>query len=1083
MPPNLPIADRNRLVSTASYQLLLAKSPANWHLTALAEADFGFDYHVQVDGGDGIELSFFVQLKGTEAPRYVNSGSDLAFALKRTTLNYYVQSGHEVMLIVGVVSLDGRGKLIEAQSTIHWQWMSAEIERLRGSRHAVDLSDAHTSTVHLPTSQVLDTELDVLGYLRQLRDLQRATASLQQMVERNARLGFGGGAIGIQRLAEAIEAREDQFIAFLENKEPQAPKSPQVQEILSLLRVGSTEEAHELIEALHASQTISDPAAEATVLNLRARVALQLGQRDQALGFLAQAHALEGTEERLVSLAEVRFLAAVNASDRDDVQSVLQSLHGVGSPDGFTLLVRVHVWLGQLDQARSSLERLGAEDRIVPELVLLSGQGNYVAVSVKAAAALDKVGLPLTKRCAVELLAARAAWFLATEAVSSASNDDDELPLYGAVGTNLVWANETWRLALACIGSLRALGWPSNVELIASVLCACAGVLGRQREAMSLLKPAADRRSGFLELQHSIELIAVGCDDYGTALVANQRQQSSDALLTRRVLLLYSLGRLSDCVSVALTVSVAQPQLNRHLPMALALGSSAARRLAKADAANVLRARLEGLPGGDEYKHLAEFAELGSLGTSDGRPLQALRDGLARHPRSSALAANLFSNLDVRQEDQAREAVAVSRSLRPGALLSRREAIHLLQALMTLQRWGDAAELASRTLERIGPSDRLLAMAAVAHEMSGSTGKALGLLEQAMQSGTDRVSVVHNYLAISLRLGRTQAVRSAIDRLLELKQDRIERLELLRLSSLIHLQEERWTDAHAAAQQHGSLVDPSIEHEEGVYLTLYWVLSHRGPKPPSAEWQQFTQRAARFETAFPRSRVFWSVEVPASGGAGLDALANQFDPNRARRFAEARQLERQAQDGKLPFPFVLRPTHVLWYVGDAFELWDLAKRSAHEQLQYHLTAVRHKAEPASPNARRDVPMLDLSTLLVLDSLDLFDQLFSIFSAYRHPTHDGRLREPTRQRISRLRTGEGHRSVHSETHRSLGATHRSTSLRDDVAPSRDLAPRHGARLRGACREALVACLLRRRRSPIRHRANPPPGHNVLDHRSA
>ena len=103
--------------------------------------------------------------------------------------------------------------------------------------------------------------------------------------------------------------------------------------------------------------------------------------------------------------------------------------------------------------------------------------------------------------------------------------------------------------------------------------------------------------------------------------------------------------------------------------------------------------------------------------------------------------------------------------------------------------------MAADGLVRFKGNERLLASAAVAEEMMGHTGKAIQMLETVVEAGTSRIPNVHNFMGLAFRLGRTDSVRKAIDRLLELESGLKERLELLRLSALVYFKQSEHAKA------------------------------------------------------------------------------------------------------------------------------------------------------------------------------------------------------------------------------------------------------------------------------------------------
>lgn len=313
---------------------------------------------------------------------------------------------------------------------------------------------------------------------------------------------------------------------------------------------------------------------------------------------------------------------------------------------------------------------------------------------------------------------------------------------------------------------------------------------------------------------------------------------------------------------------------------------------------------------------------------------------------------------------------------------------HLVAAHSTLKNWTDAASEAIRALVRFKDDERLLSMGAVAQEMLGQTGAAWAMLDRALQVGTNRISVVHNYMGLALRLGRIEAVRAAIDRLLALVSDRSERLELLRLSALVYVQQGRPHEAMAAAKALGELVDQADEQEEGTYINLVMAVTVNASVIDEAFQRSYQKRVDAFCSAWPESRHFRRVSLPEDGLESADDLHNLLDRlvgDSRGRLLEFEQRERQARRGELPVPFVVRPGFVLHYIGDAFSLWHVAMRSRPEDQQFHLSLVSVVNLPKSPEASRDTPLLDLTALLVLDALHLFGRVFEVFRRIAVPS--------------------------------------------------------------------------------------------------
>ncbi len=987
MPIHFPSVDRKHLISNGSKDLFALQRPSTWEYeTRDGDSDFGFDMEIQVAPNGQVCHTFRVQLKGTESPTISRDGSTLSIELSRTTLNLYANTLEPVLLVVAVVELAENGKANTATSKVYWQWMTDELRRLRGSPLAIDESLQVKVTVHVPLSNVLHPDLDVVPYLQKRIDESRAVESLGDLMRNAVETTSGPLDDPIQWLLSKVASDPTRLnsLLSLDDGEESRPRegTPQflIAEIRSHLRSGKTSLAEALVHRLDRSQFESTPKLKASLLSLEGKIAMQRMRKVDALRLFEEAYQLHPVEPHLLAQEEVRFIEAVDREDRAAIVAIARVLAGVQTDDGLGLLVRVQVSIDEFDAAAETLARIGQPKRSVPALVLLSGQKKWVEVQVEAERALSQPDIPLQDSVGLNLIAARACWQQAME-TTSLSADDTEIPLPGVPGLNIRAAEATWEHSKACLQGLKELGWSVNIELLAPVAVVSASATGKQEQALPMLKEAAAERPEYLVLQENLELLAISLGNHDVALQANARQPQSHDVLVRRSCLLFQAKQYAECLAAVEEVESGLGSPCKQTPMALAMGFAAASKLARTDDANRLMAALQSKAVWGAFVFFAEFVRQSMETGTPNDPLAHLREGLREFPASHLLAANLYSNLRVDEAPEATEAIFLARLLRQGAAFTMEEWLHLIAAHVTLEHWQDAETEARLAVERFGETDRFMSMLAVAVEMQGKTGEAMELLERAVSLGQRRFTTLHNYLGLCLRLGRMAAAQETIEKLLAVESDRNGRLELLRLNALILAQQELNDRALAVAKEIGRFVNPNVEIEEGMYLNLHMAVTVNIESVSDAEQQSFWQRVDAFCETWPESTLFRRVNMPDQGLATIDDVHDMLDVVLGDSRGQLRtfqQRERQARSGDLPVPFVARPSFVLHYIGDCFTLWDVAKRSRSEDQQFHLTSIPLDGVQATERILRDIPLLDLPALMILRDLGLFEILFSIF---------------------------------------------------------------------------------------------------------
>jgi tetratricopeptide (TPR) repeat protein len=984
MVTNFPTVDRKRLISSASKALLSERHPAQWELTEQGGgSDFGFDYSVQVAPAGQVTYTFRAQLKGTESPSLSADGQTLSIGLKRTTLNMYATTQDEVMLLLAVVQLRGDGKLDSVNSRMYWCWLAPELERLRGSRYTIDESEQETFAVHVPVSRELTSELDVTHYLELRRQEALATETLESIAQK-AGVVPAGVEDPMQQLVKAVVAKPLMFFRDVDIDDGEELDDDglgsSIAQALSFVRAGQTSLAEDAVSQLDRALVDGKPVLKASLLSVEGKIAIQRRRRAEALALFEQAYALDPAEHHLLACAEVRFLEAVDDGDKPAIAAVAASLAGVRTDEGLSLLVRVQVATGDFAAAHAIIGRISETARAMPYLVVLSGERRWADVRAEASRALAAPKLKRQDAMGLRLVAARACW---SQALSTAttSPDKQEMPLTGAPGIDIEAAKAAWAFSKDCLLDLKKLGWQPNIEILAPIAMASAAAIAKHEEALPLVREAAAARPEYQALQENLELLAIGAGNTEAAMEANLRLPETQAVLVRRACLQFQAQQFSASLDTALRCLANPDPSVEQTPMAFAMGAAAATKLARSTDADRLIAGIRQDPSWAEFEYFARFAQHSLRGGSKA-PLTELREGLQKFPESRLLLANLFSNLSADSDDEAGEIAALARRLRVGGALSDKDWFHLALALLKLARWEDAERECRGCIDRFGETDRTVSLLAIAVEMQGRTGEAIGLLERALTLDANRAATLHNYLGLCLRLGRTEAAQLTIEKLLGLEGARARRLELLRLNALLLSQLGRSDDAYAVVRAVADLVDQDVELEEGMYLNLFMSVTLRMPRLPDAEHRAIEMRTEKFAATWPGSRLFKVMKMSDDGEISVAKLNSMLgkvlggDPQQ--RMREYMQREAQARSGQLPVPFVARPSFVFHYIGDVFTLWEYSKKSKPEDRQYHLVSAFADQVPVSRDVLRDVPLLDLSALLVLHDLGLFEVLFSLF---------------------------------------------------------------------------------------------------------
>ena len=346
------------------------------------------------------------------------------------------------------------------------------------------------------------------------------------------------------------------------------------------------------------------------------------------------------------------------------------------------------------------------------------------------------------------------------------------------------------------------------------------------------------------------------------------------------------------------------------------------------------------------------------------------------------IALLLFMSLDPTDEEQAAACIQMGNDVRESTTLPGDAAVHLGMALVTMRRWAELLTLCQEVGRQFEGITRLTAFEGMALDRLGRTDEARRLLDGLIRDGkTDRFAL-NTYVNIMARGGFIDEAIKTTERILELAVADAQKMECVRL--LFKLEQSANPASPRLvelAQRMGDLSDPTVEEEEGVFLMMMLTGTLLIKEPPKPELlNAFHARCDAFFQRFPHSRIIKSAEIQSEASADefLKSIHDAIGLDE-KQLAFHAKMENQLQAGSIPIPYAWRPRRVLRNVNDVVELWEITKRSSADDRKYHLQMMvaPWTARPAA-STRALIPLIDLTSLLVVSDLGIFDHLFSHF---------------------------------------------------------------------------------------------------------
>lgn len=984
---NLPQVDESQRIGRLAEKCFAANMPNDWASTNLGGTeDFGFDFQIQ-DLRDGFARNIFrAQLKGTMSPTVSAAGDFYSIQLSTRTVNYYRQTNEPVLLVLADLSVDPS---TPKNCPLFYAWIHEELRR-------VSLVGKDKVSLRIKVSNQLTNSSNLSSEVERMLKLGHVGAALDlSMEERRPDLDDDERATLIENIPANFSERGGGFFEVMTESPEESWPSPKpgtmpwhFKEADHHLKDGDAEGASAALSAAEKMLATAQPLERSDYWHLRGRLLQLKGEEESARDAYAESTmAPNSPPKHVVSWAESEIRLSYKEDDAlADPVDFSHVLARLTDTSHMTLGMRARVLAasGKIAEAMKCANSFEGVESLMAKAIIHCMQSEFPETLDVCEKGLQQSEAIKYGRQLFLMLRARARFSLALNLVSS--DYDTQLPPSGPAKTNVDLLAQVWNDVQAAVKEFQRVGWPSNVDYLADVWSSTTIMLGKQKETLPLIKSAGNARPHLINLQRALELVAVHCGDLKVALEANSRLPFDDLSASHHVTLLHELKRDEDCVNLFESLL---PKMNTGLSSfgeAAALASLSAHRIVNTSKRDEWLAILNNTEHLKPFAALAEyFAAVEDNSLASNAAAAKLWERYESLGNPLPIAQQLVGILDPSSPGEAEKCKQVAAKLTSASLLNLRLSLILARALATLREWQPLLDLCIDAKRRFSDSSRLAAFEALALEKLGHTSQALETLKTLIAEGVANPLAINTYINIVVRCGFGQEAVATVSSILSTATTKDQKLDCLRLLfNLVHMADPRDPRAFDFAIRYGSLCDQKDEIEEGMFLSMLLRAKLAMPPPQGKiDELQLNKRYECFFKTFPESNIIRKGEV-AEGADGEEIMAeikrvlghDMFDQE---RINHQMKLARELQRGEIPFPYAWRPQNILRNVGDTPLLWEIGKRSKHDERQYQLVMANFewKAVPIS-DMRQKIPLLDMTALLVTYDLGLFELLFQIF---------------------------------------------------------------------------------------------------------
>ena len=962
--------------------------PRSWIIKGLdGTDDYGLDFQIQLKVDQQILDIFRVQLKGTRSPTRSTGGEFISIGLSASTLRYYSRIVEPVLLVLCDLSVDPEKP---TACPLYYVWLRQELRRV--GVESIPLAQ-QTVTLRVPTLNVLQKPTDLLPEIRLANALAEVGHALDVRVsELRPDLGLAERVGLVEDVGRGISSRSSALIDALAAPAANAWPEPargtlawSLRSIAVLLRDGRADRCAAEVDRANALLSGAPVVERAEFFFLSGRVCAMRGDDAGASASYKKALEAHPLPKYLAAWGESELRARFEIDGEGDYADLIAAMVGT-DPLVLSMKARLLAASKRQDEALELLDTFEGQEKLAALAVVQTMSSKHTEA---CQACMDGLALPeVTDSCRqlFTLLKARARFSIAV-GYGTSVHFDQILPPSGLADVDLQQIKDVWPDIVAAIDVLDESGWATNAEFIADIWAATASMLGKQNEVVDQMLAVAHMRPHLENFQSAVETIAAQCGKFKEALEVNERVFDSDLKILRKTAYLHELGDHRGCVE---WFKEHVDKVDHHHQLfggAITAAAQSANILARTDLVGEWRAILEV----DEQLRphgavLDYFIAVEGHNADKEAALRVLDRAYEAHGcqgRSMHVAIALFEELDPTDQEQAARCIEVAARIRESARMPAGAAIHLGIAMLTLKKWEDLLELSRDATNQFGDNKRLKAFEGLALEQLDRTDEAREVLGRMLDCGVADSLALNTYVNIMVRWGFVDEAIRAAEQILQATRRDDKKMECIRLLfNLIQTSDPLSPRLFQLAQRMGELVDQNDEVQEGVYLAMFLTGTLHGTQAPTpAILAAFHARCETFFAKFPDSKILKRIEINtnASGSDLLRELSKLTGGSDEQR-AFQQKLENGLQSGEFAIPFAWRPKHVLPSIRDLFHLWEVAKRSKPDDRQFHLTMISAADwQPASQQKMRlSIPLLDLTSLLVVQDLGLLDKLFAYF---------------------------------------------------------------------------------------------------------
>lgn len=971
-----PKENASQEIGRLAARAIACKMPVSWiEKSQSGDSDFGIDYLMQLkDPEDNVRYSFYLQLKGTTVPNYIENGNFISYSFKTSTLSYYYSQ--EPLVMVAVVDLSKHSDEIY-KCPIYYLWLDEEWFDSNKEK----IASQENLTLNIPTNQQINNKLDVFAFYEKRFMERLAVQSLRKAIKTHSEDLSGS----ITKFSEYIEEKPVLIKVVEESGDEPWISNPSGQAV-TLLKECSDALAENLIKKAQGiilqldewPHQLSDH-ENAELLLQKSALCELLGEGAESLEIIrnAREYSLKPRYRLAFFDAKLKNGQMLNQEELDDVEKEVLK----GDFRAVFIKAKCMAISGYLKEAITLIDE-SYNDKITAKLLLLTLSDNNLELDVAIKKVNPEMLISDREKFVFYAIAARRNYL---KAHGEVFDYDQVQPFSGKSNLNFKYMKDSYEYCDKAWVYAKKLGYPSDFMILTDISPILYFYFNNIESLFGYYDEIIRERPRHRELIVSYSRVLYNCNEYKKVVSLLTQLKSNLGLEDKSILLASNYYLHEYDTALDLFLSIEEELLERspeNTPFLICLAIDIAIAKFEDSLAERLRAILLDYENGEAFLAVNTCVrKIKEEPSTKIDCIESLYETYLSLNKPLVIAEHLLRFFDLHNENTEYKIIDVAEKILISKELDEACSLKLAEAYLKAGETDKVFLIVDKNLGKLNIDPHWHVIKTYALELSGRVGEAVDEIEKVLKGPNYSTEHMKIYVNKCLNFGMFRKVEGVLQRILSSESIRENKLTYLYKLIIVYSSNLEYKDKlMSCIKRFGELVNREDCNEEGKYLSMLLSIQ---PNMTDEMREEFSFRISEYFKKFPESNMLRMANVDINNGP--EALLNSLRELTGVTDEQIAQWEKNKNSirrGTLPIPFSMLGLF-LSNAGDVYTSWTIAKNTPEESLEYKINQASQTSQELFDGYFRQETnfLVEETSLILMQELGILDDFFGVVEKF------------------------------------------------------------------------------------------------------